>query len=355
VQDLYLTETARLADVVLPAAGWGEKAGTFTNADRTVHFSGRAVDPPGQARSDLDIFLDYARRMGFRRLDGSPLLAWTGPEDGFRAWQDCSRGRPCDYSGLSYARLEAESGIRWPCTPTRPEGTERLYTDGRFPTTPEEAEDYGHDLLTGAPLDPEGFLALRLDGRARLRPAEYKPPHEEPDDEYPFRYTTGRTVYHFHTRTKTARTAQLQHAAPGAWAELSRGDADRLGVGEGDLVKITSRRSAIVVPARIGGGPDGMIFVPFHYGDLPGGDAEPTAANEVTADDWDPVSKQPTFKLAAARVEKVADGRGPAPAPTTTASRPLDPGAVPPTLGGVEAVVEETLDPGSVTRGVRPR
>jgi len=344
VQDLYLTETGLLADVVLPAAGWGEKQGTFTNADRTVHLSGRAVDPPGEARSDLDIFLDYTRRMDFRRRDGSPLLGWTGPEDGFRAWQDCSRGRPCDYTGLSYERLEAESGIPWPCTAAQPDGTERLYTDEWFPTSAEEGEDYGHDLLTGAPTSPAAFRALDLHGRARLRPAAYAPPHEEPDEDSPFRCMTGRTAYHFHTRTKTARTPQLQQAAPGAWAELSEGDADRLGVRERDLVKISTRRSSIAVPARIANLTDGTVFVPFHYGNMPGSEGERTAANEVTATDWDPVSKQPTYKLAAARVDKIADGQRPAPAPTTTASRPAGHALVPPTVGGADALAEETLD-----------
>lgn len=107
VQDLYLTETAEVADVVLPAAAWGEKTGTFTNASRVVHLSDKAVDPPGEARSDLDIFLDYSRRMGFTNLNGQPLLTWTGPEDAFEAWKECSRGRPCDYTGLSYDKLRA--------------------------------------------------------------------------------------------------------------------------------------------------------------------------------------------------------------------------------------------------------
>ena len=93
-QDLFLTETAELADVVLPAATWGEKTGTFTNADRTVHLSEKAVDPPGEARSDLDIFLDYARRMDFRDRDGAPLIKWDDPEGAFEAWKACSRGRP---------------------------------------------------------------------------------------------------------------------------------------------------------------------------------------------------------------------------------------------------------------------
>ncbi|MCY1158952.1 MAG: molybdopterin oxidoreductase, partial [Citricoccus sp.] len=102
VQDLFLSETAQLADVVLPAATWGEKTGTFTNVDRTVHLSEKAVEPPGEARPDLDIFVDYARRLGLRDKDGEPLVKWRTPEEAFEAWKECTRGRPCDYTGLSY-------------------------------------------------------------------------------------------------------------------------------------------------------------------------------------------------------------------------------------------------------------
>jgi anaerobic selenocysteine-containing dehydrogenase len=116
VQDLFLTETAALADVVLPAATWAEKTGTFTNADRTVHLSEKAIEPPGQARPDLDIFLDYARRMDFRDKDGQPLPPWRDAESAFEAWKQCSAGRPCDYSGMTYAKLRGGSGIQWPCT-----------------------------------------------------------------------------------------------------------------------------------------------------------------------------------------------------------------------------------------------
>src|SRR5436305_3706931 len=107
VQDAFLTETAKLADVVLPTAIWGEKTGTFTNADRTVHISHKAVEPPGEARSDLDIFLDYARRMDFRDRDGKPLVKWQDARGAFEHWKECSRGWNCDYSGLSYASLSA--------------------------------------------------------------------------------------------------------------------------------------------------------------------------------------------------------------------------------------------------------
>src|SRR5256714_8447880 len=125
VQDAFLTETARLADVVLPAAIWAEKTGTFTNADRTVHLSEKAVDPPGEARSDLDIWLDYARRMEFKNTDGGPLITWKDPESAFEAWKQCSQGRFCDYTGLSYSAL-GEKGIQWPCNQEHPTGTERL-------------------------------------------------------------------------------------------------------------------------------------------------------------------------------------------------------------------------------------
>src|SRR6185312_5915359 len=160
VQDIFPTETTELADVVLPAATWAEKTGTFTNADRTVHLSDKAVEPPGVARPDLDIFLDYARRMNFRDKDGAPLVHWTDAESAFAAWKRCSAGRPCDYSGLTYDKLRGTSGIQWPCTAEHPEGTERLYADGQFWATPEYCESYGRDLVTGAPLEPTEYRAM---------------------------------------------------------------------------------------------------------------------------------------------------------------------------------------------------
>ncbi|HEY0697368.1 MAG TPA: molybdopterin oxidoreductase family protein, partial [Micromonospora sp.] len=329
VQDLFLTETARLADVVLPAATWGEKTGTFTNADRTVHLSDKAVEPPGEARSDLDIFLDYARRMDFRDRSGRPLVGWTGPESAFEAWQAASRGRPCDYTGISYDRLRGGSGIQWPCTAQRPEGTERLYPDGRFNTDPEYCETYGHDLATGAEFTAEEYRAKLPDGRAFLHAVDYQPSPEVPDDEFPLQLTTGRTVYHFHTRTKTGRAPQLDAAAPEVWVELGRADADRLGVRDGDLVRVSSPRGAIRAPARVTDIRDGSVFVPFHYGywDVAGDCPDPAprppgerppgrAANELTLTAWDPVSKQPLVKTTAVRVvREIAPGDRSAPPP----------------------------------------
>ncbi len=349
VQDIFPTETAAMADVVLPAAAWGEKTGAFTNADRTVHLSERAVDPPGEAKSDLDIFLDYARRMDFRDRDGGPLIHWRDPESAFEAWKACSAGRPCDYSGLTHARLSAGSGIQWPCDSAHPDGTERLYTDGRFWTAPDDCESYGKDLVSGKPVELAEYRALNPDGKAIIKAADYVHPHEELAADRPFALVTGRTLYHFHTRTKTARVPQLDAAAPEVWVEISRADAERAEIGEGDLVEVSTRRGSVRARARIGRIRPGVLFLPFHYGYWDRGDgAHDRAANELTPTDWDPASKQPLFKTAAANLRRVAHGAHPAPAPTTTASAPVD-DSVAATTGGPAAFADEleSFDGGS--------
>jgi anaerobic selenocysteine-containing dehydrogenase len=316
VQDAFLTETARLADVVLPAAMWGEKTGTFTNVDRTCHLSEKAINPPGEARADLDIFLDYARRMELKDKDGQPLIKWNGPESAFDAFKRMTRGRPCDYSGMTYAKLRGGSGIQWPCTEEKPEGTERLYTEPiRFFTDPDVCEDYGHDLNTGAADIPMEYKAHNPAGRAILKGAHFTEPHEPPTADRPFLYSTGRRVYHFHTRTKTARAPELQEAAPTPWVEINTKDAEQLGIADGDLVRIESARGAIEVPARLTVIRPGAVFVPFHYGywDQPGGsgpDGHARAANELTITEWDPVSKQPLYKAAAVSLKKVTRPAG---------------------------------------------
>jgi anaerobic selenocysteine-containing dehydrogenase len=301
VQDLFLTETARFADVVLPAAGWAEKTGAFTNADRTVHLCEQAIDPPGAARSDLEIFLDFSRRMGFRDKDGKPLIKWEDSESAYRAWQQCSKGRPCDYTAISYEDLRGPSGIQW--------GGERLYTDGRFFASPDECESYGMDLATGAQMEPVEYRALNPDGKAMFKAADHQASLEEPSEEFPMLLTTGRTIWHFHTRTKTARAPELQAAAPDVWAEIPSPDAARLGIKEGERVQIQTPRGSITAPARLVAGREGVIFVPFHYGywdteDGAGPNGTARAANELTITAWDPVSKQPLFKTAACRVRK---------------------------------------------------
>ena len=330
VQDIFLSETAQLADVVLPAATWGEKTGTFTNVDRTVHLSEKAVDPPGEAKADLDIFIDYAHRLGLRDKDGAPLVKWHDAESAFEAWKECSRGRPCDYTGLTFEKLRGGSGIQWPCNDERPDGTERLYEDGRFFSAPEYCESYGRDLVTGAPLDETEYKALNPSGKAILKAAAYVPAHEIPSEDFPFILITGRTLYHFHTRTKTGRAPELQAAAPDVWVEISEADAAVVGISEGDLLEVASPRGSLQAKARITGIRKGVVFVPFHYGywDTEGGhepDDAGRAANELTITDWDACSKQPIFKTAAASVKRIAAADGPSPAPTTTASRPVAP------------------------------
>ncbi len=305
VQDAFLTETAAAADLVLPAAMWGEKTGTFTNTDRTVHIAHKAVEPPGEARSDFDILLDYARHMDFRDKDGTPLIKWADPESAFEAWKECSRGRPCDYSGLSYDKLNQGTGIRWPCNEQYPDGAERLYTDGMFNTGADYCETYGHDLVTGTSVTAEQYVDPQ--GKAFLKPADYQPPSEAPDEEYPLWLTTGRVVYQWHTRTKTARAAALHAAAPDAYVRIAAEDARRYGIVDDDMVEITSRRGTVLEPARVGDIAQGVVFIPFHYGywDQPD---RARAANELTLTGWDPVSKQPFFKYAAVRIRKAPAG-----------------------------------------------
>ena len=312
VQDIFLTETAQLADVVLPAATWGEKTGTFTNVDRTVHLSEKAVEPPGDAKPDLDIFLDYARRLELQDKDGQPLIWWSDPESAFEAWKACSRGRPCDYSGITYDKLRGGSGIQWPCNEDNPEGTERLYSDGVFFSAPDYCESYGRDLETGAPVSAAEYQAMNPDAQAILRAADYISPHELPSNNFPLQLITGRIIYHFHTRTKTGRAPELNNAAPDVWVELSAADAATAGIREGDLTEISTPRGSVQAKARITDIRRGVLFLPFHYGywDTTGHapDGPGRAANELTLTDWDPASKQPIFKTAAAAIRWISSG-----------------------------------------------
>jgi anaerobic selenocysteine-containing dehydrogenase len=327
VSDAFLTETTQLADVVLPAALWAEKTGTFTNPDRTVHLSDKAVEPPGEARSDLDMFVDYARRMGFKDKDGNPLIAFATPEEAFDEFKLVSAGRPCDYSGLSYAKLRGSGGLQWPCNSEFPDGCERLYGSHEFPTHADYCESYGHDLASGAQNEQDEYKAHDPRGRAFLKGAEYIPSPEQPSADYPLLLDTGRTVYHWHTRTKTARVPELQAAAPDAWVELSPADAGKLGIVDGDLVSVESPRGKIEAHARLTGIRAGVVFVPFHYGYWDGpargeSDGRARAANELTITRWDPVSKQPIYKTAAVRVEKLADADGTVVIPAITSQEP---------------------------------
>jgi formylmethanofuran dehydrogenase subunit D len=182
---------------------------------------------------------------------------------------------------------------------------ERLYVNGDFNTRADYCERFGHDLLTGAAVDPEKYRAADPMGRAFIKAADYQPPLERPDQEFPFFLTTGRIVYHWHTRTKTARTKELNRIAPEAFVEISPEDARESGIADGEEVQVESRRGMVQLPARIAEIHRGHLFIPFHYGywDRPG---HPRAANELTITEWDSVSKQPHFKYAEVRIRKMS-------------------------------------------------
>jgi assimilatory nitrate reductase catalytic subunit len=276
VQDGFETPTTALADVVLPAAIWGEKEGTFTNSERRVSRVRAAVDPPGEARSDFDIVLGLAARLGVR---DELFPGWTGPADAFAEWRLVSAGRLCDYSGITYDRIDAAGGVQWPCPsgdPTVPlGGTPRLYGDWRFPTP---------------------------DGKAQLRCVSPKPISDRPRPLYPLLLNTGRTVEHWHTRTKTGRVEILDRLAPEGWVEVHPADAERLHIHSGDLVRIVSERGAVDrIRVRVTRTVrEGEVFVPFHF--------DAACANRLTLNEFDPISREPNYKQCAVRLERPEAG-----------------------------------------------
>ena len=276
VQDgFHPTPTSELADLVLPAAIWGEKEGTYTNSERRVSKVNTAVVPSGEARSDFDIFLCIAEKLGCR---DELFPGWREPKDAFEEWKRVSAGRLCDYSGLSYTLLEKHGGIQWPFPAGATEvSTSRLYADGKFPTD---------------------------DGKARLLPIEWEPFPEQPNDDYPLILNTGRTVEHWHTRTKTAEVAILQHLSPNAWLEMNPRDAEALKLqahGRVDIVSTRGRTSGVELRVTEMIAP-GQVFMPFHFAE--------TNINEVTQSAFDPFSREPNYKQCAVRVEKTPPSRG---------------------------------------------
>lgn len=256
VQDIFLTETARMADVVLPAACFAEKDGTFTNTERRVQRVRKAVDPPGEARADWEILMDLANRMG---------LSWQydGPQAIFEEIAACT---PI-YGGISYERLEKGS-LQWPCTDATHPGTPFLHKN-RF-----------------------------VRGRGRFFPVEHQEPYELPDADYPLVLTTGRILYQYHTRTMTGRCSGLNDLATRAQVELNPTAAKRLQIVDGELARLTTRRGSIVVEVKVTErvGP-GVVFMPFHFAEA--------AANVLTVTALDPIAKIPEFKVCAVRVEKM--------------------------------------------------
>jgi formate dehydrogenase major subunit len=256
VQDLFLTETAQLADVVLPAASFAEMQGTFTNTERRVLWVEKALEAPGQARVDWEILREVAKRMGYPMAYGSvkDIVA------------EINALTP-SYAGITWDRLMNGERLQWPCpTPQHP-GTKYLHR-----------EKFTRGLGK--------FFAL-----------EYIPPAELPDSKYPFMLSTGRTLYHYHTGSRTRRTNALPVYVPGPYMEMNPGDMERMKIGPEEQVKVSSRRGAIEIKAtpseRVVAG---SVFIPFHFAEA--------AANMLTNEALDPTSKIPELKVAACRIEK---------------------------------------------------
>lgn len=257
VQDLFLTETARYADVVLPGSSFAEKTGTFVNTERRIQLSHKAVDSPGEARGDLDILIDLTNRLGLR-------TDFTNAEDVMR---EIATVTP-SWAGVTYDRLEG-AGLQYPVPTAGHPGTAFLF-DTAFPTA---------------------------DGRARFVPVEYTNPVELPDEDYPFVMNTGRQLYHWHTGTMTRRASGLDAREPTAIVEIHPEDAAKIGVREGELVRLTSRRNSMVSAARISERVAcGQVFVPFHFREA--------AANLLTNPVLDPYAKMAELKVCAVRIER---------------------------------------------------
>ena len=256
VQDIFLTETAKLAHVVLPASSYAERDGTYTNTERRVQLTTPAVKPPGQARRDREIISDIASALGY------PMDYASSSEV-----NDEMRKLTPSYGGISYDRLEAGEELHWPCL----------------------AEDHNGTRI----LHSKEFTR----GLGQFHVAPYKPAAEETDESYPIVLTTGRMLEHYHTGTMTRRSKALDGLVPGPFVELSGDDAKAILIKDGDSVKVTSRRGSITLPARVADRVDaGVVFIPFHFWEA--------AANVLTNPATDPTAGIPEFKVCAVRVER---------------------------------------------------
>ncbi len=261
-QDIFLNETSAYADVILPAAAFAEKDGTFTNTERRVQRVRKAFDPPGEARADWEIISDLAQRMGGR--------GWDYP-DPAAIMDEVAEVAPI-YGGIHFDRLEGE-GLQWPC-PTRD-----------HPGTPI--------------LHVEKFSR----GRGLFTPVHHQPAAELPDEEYPFMLTTGRILQHYHTGTMTRRVGGLEFLAPEERVEMHPADAARLGIRNGDWIRVSSRRGAVTARVKVTPRPrEGLVFMTFHFAEALG--------NVLTNNVLDPVSKIPEYKVCAVKVERVEVPQG---------------------------------------------
>jgi len=255
VQDIFLTETAQLADVVLPGVSYAEKNGTYTNTERRVERIRQAVDPVGNTKQDWEIICEVATRAGYK-------MKYKSASEIFDELAELS---PI-YHGMSFDRLEEKFGLQWPCPDKNHPGTPFLHKDGNFKR-----------------------------GKGKFFAVEFKPPAEMPDQEYPLILTTGRNYFHWHTRTLTRRTSTLEREVPESYVEINPVDAKKYGVKNGTLVPVSTRRGTITVRAQVTERPKvGTIFIPFHFAE--------GAANRLTNDALDPGAKIPEYKVCAVKI-----------------------------------------------------
>jgi assimilatory nitrate reductase catalytic subunit len=259
--DFFLSETAARADVVLPGTAWAEDEGLVTNGEGRVIKYNKAVEPPGEARTDWQVLCELARRLG-----SGDKFPFRSPAEILDELRVASKGGLADYYGITYDKVEATGGVFWPCPTLDHPGTPRPFEGGRF---------------------------YHPDGKARFIAVEWRPPAEPPDETFPLRLTTGRTVAHFLSGNQTRRLPGLVEQTPRPWVEVH----PSLGFADGDPVRVVTRRGAVTYPALVTEAirPD-TVFVPYHW-------AGPVAANALTVDALDPISKMPEFKVCACRVE----------------------------------------------------
>ena len=269
VQDAYHpTDTTQYAHILLPAAQWSERDGAMTNSERRITYQEKMVEPPGEALPDWQIFTHFARALGL-----AEAFPYESAAEVFAEFAQITQGRLCDCAGISHARLQSEGPLQWPCpTPDHP-GSPRLYTDHQFQTP---------------------------DGKAKFHAADLIQPAEQPDEDYPLVLTTGRLKDQWHTMTRTGKSKELLKSEPEMFVEIHPDDARRWNIEADQMVRVSSSRGDAVARARLT--PDikaGSCFMPFHWGRL-GGYYQ--AANNVTNDAVDPVSKEPEFKACAVRI-----------------------------------------------------
>ena len=265
VQDAFMSETAEVADVIFSAATWSEKEGTYTNSERRCNYAKKAVEPLGKTMSDANIVIEFSKE-----FEGKYELLFknfNSSRDIFEEIKRVSKGQLCDYSGMSYEKIEELGGIQWPCNEAYPKGKKRLYT--------------------------EGFECKTDDGKAKLLPVDWKPLAESCNPNFPLNLNTGRTVEQWHTRTKTKTIGLLNDLAPEAWVELNPKDAEKLKVKSGDRIKIGSIRGSVenLIVKVTEVVREGDCFVPFHFAEQ--------MINNVTIADFDPKSFEPNFKQCA--------------------------------------------------------